>query len=398
MDSIVAYTEEIDDLEQAASEIFDQVKNFKLHKNSLGILFFEEETDYPELYRQLSAKWDFPIVGCTAMAMLLGREGVRNLGISFMIMSGDDCFFSVGITDDFNINDYKEKIENTYRSLEAALPDRPKLVLTFGEMVQEDIHVDADYVLEELDRLSGHIPVYGAIASDGFSFGRYRIFCNDQIRKHGQLIVLISGNVEPKFYHINSINNKATSSFRVTESKRNIVYRLGQDTFVDMLRKQDMNVDKNMVLGDYILSPFVAIKEYPNGDHVEVARTLSYLDQNVGSAGFLGSIPEDAVMSVAIISRADVQTSVARGFDQVYEDIRNSNGRYKTILCSTCCARFIALGSDTDAEAKAYQTRLPEDVSLIGIYSYGEFCPVKGSITGQRYNFFHNFTFSILMI
>ena len=397
MDSITAYTEEIDDLAQAASEIFEQVKDFTLHRNSIGLIFAEEETNYAELYEILKQKWDFPIVGCTAMAMLLGRE-FRNLGISFMIISADDCYFSAAVTDDFSIENFQEKLEETYRKAESALPEKPRFILTLGEMVKEDTDVDADYVLSELNRLSGNLPVYGSLASDGFSMGGYRIFCNDQIRKHGQVIILVAGNVEPKFYHINSINNKATSSYLVTESKRNIVYRLGQDTFVDVLRQQGMNVDKRMVLGDYILSPFVVSMEYPNGDQVEYARTLAYLDQEHGSAGFLGSIPDNAVMSVAIISRADVQTSVAKGFDQVFEDLRNSNGRYKTILCSTCSARFIALGSDTDAEAQAYRKGLPDDVSLIGIYSYGEFCPTKGSKTGNFYNSFHNFTFSILMI
>ena len=397
MDSITAYTEEIDDLAQAASEIFEQVKDFVLRKNSIGIIFAEEETNYAELYEILKQKWDFPIVGCTAMAMLQGRD-FRNVGISFMIISADDCYFAAAITDDFSVDNFREKLEETYRKAEAALPEKPKVILTIGEMVREDTDVDADSILSELNRLSGNLPVYGALASDSFSMGGYRIFFNEEIRQRGQLIVLVAGNTEPRFYHINSINNKAASSFQVTESKGNIVYRLGQENFVDVLRQQGMSVDKKMVLGDYILSPFVVSVEYPGGDQVEYARTLAYLDHEHGSAGFLGSVPDNAVMSVAIISRSDVQASVARGFEQVFEDLRNSNGRYKTILCSTCCARFIALGSDTAAEAQAYKNGLPDDVSLIGIYSYGEYCPIKGSKTGNIYNSFHNFTFSILMI
>ena len=397
MDSITAYTEEIDDLAQAASEIFEQVKDFVLRKNSIGIIFAEEETNYAELYEILKQKWDFPIVGCTAMAMLQGRD-FRNVGISFMIISADDCYFAAAITDDFSVDNFREKLEETYRKAEAALPEKPRFILTLGEMVREDADVDADSILSELNRLSGNLPVYGALASDSFSLGGCRIFFNEEIRQRGQVIVLVAGNTEPRFYHINSINNKAASSFQVTESKGNIVYRLGQETFVDVLRQQGMSVDKKMVMGDYILSPFVVSVEYPGGDQVEYARTLAYLDHEHGSAGFLGSVPDNAVMSVAIISRSDVQASVARGFEQVFEDLRNSNGRYKTILCSTCCARFIALGSDTAAEAQAYKNGLPDDVSLIGIYSYGEYCPIKGSKTGNIYNSFHNFTFSILMI
>ena len=42
--------------------------------------------------------------------------------------------------------------------------------------------------------------------------------------------------------------------------------------------------------------------------------------------------------------------------------------------------------------------RLPEDVSLLGIYAYGEYCPERGNKTGTSYNLFHNFTFTIMAL
>ena len=54
MESIVLYTEEIDDLQEAVREIFEQAEGFLLKKNSLAILFTEDETDYPELYDLLA--------------------------------------------------------------------------------------------------------------------------------------------------------------------------------------------------------------------------------------------------------------------------------------------------------------------------------------------------------
>ena len=397
MDSIVAYTEEIDDMDQAASEIFEQVKNFTFHRQTIGIVFVDEETDYSGLYRKLSEKWKFPIVGCTAMAMLV-TDGFRNLGISVMLLSADDCDFAVGITDDFYIDNYKEALEHTYRETLAKLPDKPKLIITYGSMVTENEHVDADFVLKILDEISDHVPICGAVASDGFSFSGYKVFLNDHIGCHCQAMVMISGNIDPKFYTVNSIKNKSTSTYKVTEAKRNIVYRLNQSTFIDVLRQENMMVSKKIVMGDYILSPFVITLEYPNGDIVEGARTLSYLDHESGAGAFLGDLPEGAILSIGIINRSDVQTSVEAGFDKVVEELKRNEGKYKTILCSTCCARFIALGSNPAAEAEAYLGRLPPGVSLMGIYSYGEYGPVYGSKTHNHYNLFHNFTFSIILL
>jgi hypothetical protein len=74
MRSIVAYTEEIDDLDEACEELFGQVRDFPLASNTMAILFTEEDTDYPALYERLSRRWDFPVMGCTAMAMLSGEQ------------------------------------------------------------------------------------------------------------------------------------------------------------------------------------------------------------------------------------------------------------------------------------------------------------------------------------
>ena len=56
------------------------------------------------------------------------------------------------------------------------------------------------------------------------------------------------------------------------------------------------------------------------------------------------------------------------------------------------------MASNTDAEAEAYQGRLPEGISFLGMYGNGELCPVYGNRTDKIHNFFHNFTFTIMAI
>ncbi|MBQ1881024.1 MAG: hypothetical protein II156_05280, partial [Lachnospiraceae bacterium] len=72
---------------------------------------------------------------------------------------------------------------------------------------------------------------------------------------------------------------------------------------------------------------------------------------------------------------------------------------FRTVFVSAqCCARFLALANNTSAEVNAYMGRLPEGVSFMGYYAYGEYCPMKGMKTGKEYNNFHNFTFTLLII
>jgi hypothetical protein len=93
-----------------------------------------------------------------------------------------------------------------------------------------------------------------------------------------------------------------------------------------------------------------------------------------------------------------VQRSVGKALDVILKKIKESNHDYHTMLCTTCCARFLALGGNVTAETDSFKGILPPSVSLMGMYSNGEYCPVTSKATGKEYNMFHNFSFTILAL
>jgi hypothetical protein len=399
MDSIVAYTEEIDDLEEAAAELFSQLEGFRFRKNSLAILYAEEDTDYPALYELLSQKWDFPVIGCTSMAMLLGEQGYCGIGISLMILSADDCSFSVGMTGELNKENYRAEIARVVGELRAQLDSEVKLALSFGGMASDASRVSGDELVDAINQAGDRkFPIYGGAASDGFSFTGYHVFCNGGVTKNGQAIALISGSVEPKAVCLSSVEDRVTFSYEVTKSEGNVVYRLGNGTFVEALQKEGMEADKSEVMLDYITSPFMVTVMREDHDSVEVGRTLASLDQKTGAGTFLGMIPEKSNLSIGVINRENVQKTVEQAFERILQEIEKTGGRQHTLLCTSCVARFLAQAGNMSAEAGAYLGRLPAGTSLLGFYGYGEYCPVQGSRTGSWYNMFHNFTFTILAI
>lgn len=399
MDSIVLYTEEIDDLDEAVEDLLSQMeaRGFALKKNSLALFFTEEATDGPELCRLLAEHWDFPIVGCTAMGTLC-NWGYYSIGIALLLWTADDCFFSVGMTP-LDASGYREEIARTYRTAYEKLPVEPKLILSYGGMFASEENVAGDDIVDAIAAAAGEgIPIFGGLAADGFDFTGYRIYCNGSTVKTGQLLVLVGGSIEPKFVTINSIENRANFSYEVTEARHNEVFRVGGGTFLEALEHEDMAVNKTDVLNDYLLSPFLLTLNREDGDSVEVARNLATLDHAKGSGSFLGAVPKGSILSVGLIGRTDVQKSVRQAFDKILEEIKASNAKFRTLLCTSCCARFLALASNTKEETNAYNGRLPAGVSLIGMYAYGEYCPVHGNKTGKLHNFFHNFTFTIMAI
>ena len=197
MDSLTLYTEEIDDLAEAAADLFEQASSFAFRKNTLAILFAEEDTDFPGLYALLSERWKFPVMGCTALSMLLGKEGYCDIGISVMLLTADDCEFSVGMTDELNMDNYREAVSATYKRLSAALPSKEKLIISYGGLVNTEDDVGGDDRVNILNDLSGSVPVYGAAASDSFNFKNLRLFYNGKTSERGQVMALVAGNIAP---------------------------------------------------------------------------------------------------------------------------------------------------------------------------------------------------------
>ena len=397
MESIVCYTEEIDDLNEAVKELFEQADALPLKANSLGILYPEDEVELDELYDLLSEKWDFPIIGCTSLATFTGDQGLCQGGISLVIFTADDCQFSAGITEELTYDNYKDEISRVYNELKAQHDSEIKLVISYGGMAVAEGDIAGDDLVFALNEVCDGVPVYGGTAADDFSFTGFQQICNRETRSRGQVLALISGNINPRFAVINSIANRTSFSYEVTKSDKNKVYKLGGSSFVDTLKRENMENDKTEVLTDYILSPFLVQLEGEEGDTVEVARNLSLLDHEGGAGGFLGAVPEGSILKIGLINREDVQNSVEQAFEVILKEIAEDKSVH-TLLCNSCAARFLAMASNTSAEAQTYEGRIPEGVSLLGLYSYGEYCPVKGSKTGNDYNLFHNFTFTIMAV
>lgn len=395
MKSKVLFTQEMDDLEIAVEDLVRQTEGFEFKKNSIALVY-GEDFEYEELYERLREKWDFDIVGCTAMSMITGMTGYTLEGISVLLLSADDCTFATGITGTLTKSNYAEEIEKTYKNIEAKLDGEVKMVLAYGIMVKSVDDVSGDGYVDILDKLSNGAPVFGGLASDNFSFSSNRVFWNDVCVADAMNMVLISGNIKPKFVSKNSIVNRALFSYVITESKANHIFKLGNDTLVDVMDKEEISNEKSDVVADYLLSPFLLSIPTKDGDVIETARNISTLNHEDGSGVFLGGMPEGSTLGIGIISREDVTNSVKKACEAINEELKDDGYEYSTLLCTTCAARFLALASDVEAEGQACINNLPKNMQLMGIYAFGEFCPVKGNNTGKMYNTFHNFTFTIL--
>ena len=166
MKSYQAVTYEIDDIGQAVASLVEQLAKVELQKNTCGMVFCDYDVDVEELATALKRSFDFPIMGLTATGTLL-NSGYSEQCISLLVMTADDCEFSMKMSDDIECNEDIENLTETYKEAKAELSAKEKLIFLY---VPWWPGVSMDAVVETVSDAAGDVPVFGWIASDGWSF------------------------------------------------------------------------------------------------------------------------------------------------------------------------------------------------------------------------------------
>ena len=395
MRSWVTKTEEIDDMEAAAEELKKGIPTEELLANTVGIVYAYYDADFEELSRILCETFSFPIIGVSAMA-LLDNEGYLAYGMELLVMSADDVRFSVGMTESLDKDNYKEKLEKLYYAMKGDAQEQEKLILAYTCKV---VDANGDIYIKTFDEMSGGVPVYGGMPSDMYTYNEFKVFYDGKVESYAAAVILLYGNVSPITLVEFSISNETRLDNKVTKAANNIVFALGDKTFVQSLEEAGLSSNNENVIMEYVQTPFVVKKEVENGETIECLRNLAYLKHDTGVGVFLGQVPEGAELKVATISVDDIGKSVTQVFTKlIHEMEKKSDYKYSTIICTSCTARYMNLVGDKNIEGNAYKDIIPDDINLVGMYSYGELCPTKSSDSDKLYNLFHNETFTILAL
>lgn len=393
MRSLQAFTKEVDDIAIAVDELSAQIDRSKLLKNSCGIVFCGFEPDMEALIAGLRWVLPFPFFGCTGIG-ILSTEGYSQSSISLLVLTADDVEFAVGMTEDINSMDDIPCFAKTYRECRAKLSDDDKLIFTYVPWLN---NIMFDEIVSTLDAESGHVPVYGGIASDGWTFDETYVFTDQEASMSKGVIMVMSGNINPIFTIEHSTTLTTNLHKIVTKAEGTVVYELDGKPVTDFIRDMGLITDKTSVILDYLGTPFLATQKTPDGDEIDTLRCLGVIDHEKQSCGYIGKIEEGSELNMVLISKEDIERSVKDAFDEILDSINSVSGyEFSTIICSSCAARYCLMVADKNTEGRAYEGRLPENVKLQGVYIYGEFCPAHGKHQGKLYNVLSNETFTIL--
>jgi len=395
MRSYQAFTNEVDDIDLAVQQLREQIDPSCFLKNTCGVIFCGFEPDLELLIAKLKECFDFPFFGCTGTGILT-TAGYSQSSISLLVMTADDVSFSAALTDEVGGPEDIRTFADTYHHLKGQLSDEPKLIFTYVPWLTNIVF---DEIVFLLDRESGHVPVYGGVASDGWTFDQTKVFTDQGASANRGVMMVLSGNVKPLFTIEHSTTLTTNLHKIVTKAEGTVVYELDGKPITDFIRDMGLITEKTSVILDYLGTPFMATQKTADGDEIDTLRCLGVIDHEKKACGYIGMIEEGSELNMVLISKEDIESSVKAAFDAILQQIEDTKDYgFSTIFCSSCSARYCLIVADKNAEGRAYEGRLPENIHVQGVYIYGEFCPAHGKHSGKLYNALSNETFTILAI
>jgi hypothetical protein len=398
MKSVVAISYELDDPAEAARQLAGSIgEKLRLGKNSVGILFCDADTDGATLTGELKSLLGFEIAGMTTLAVL-DSGGHHEAAAVLTVLTADDCRFFTAVSESLTEDNYKQKIINTYR---AAGPSeaggdygaKPGVIFAFCPY---GMSFSGDRYPDLLSQTLEGVPLMGGVASDDYDYNLARTFLSGKEYKDALVSIGVWGQVKPAFVLRHVTSRFAERIRRVVEADRNVVYKVGDETFVKYLESFGLKTDVEDPLLAFTSYPMMLTRE--GDDETPLMRHIRGLNLADGSGEFFGDVPTGTLANICLVSKEDIMAACRESMKALLEEVNKQRDyEYSTVFCISCCGRAMILGRDAGAEGSILSEMLPAKMSLAGAYCLGEICPARYR-DGEVSNRFHNCSITFCML
>ncbi len=391
------------DIDFLCEELGQQVaKSVTFGQRTMGIAICDSTIDYKAVMKKLSEMYTFDIYGATALAFI-GIHSVEDISVSFMIITGDEELVgSMALSEPWTLENKEQVIRDACLLARERLGEAPKMIISLQPFSTE---VTADVTVRIMDEASGHCPVYGAVSSADLSTNISGIFVNGEFFTDRILINMLGGGVQPRFA-VTQVKLPTTGKHVViTKSEGNTVFNVGEDTFLQFMKRNGLIIEPNYVLESFIAtytsSPVIIFSE-ENGKPIEKVRHIVDIDYQTGAVTFTGEMPQGSELVISVLRREDVIKTSTVCFEEMIRKIEQNTSdqyRYSTLFSTSCGGRYLIMTGDTSVEGN-YITNHPalRNLSSCGFYAMGEICPVSVDANGVADNQAHHASITLMAL
>ena len=380
MKSAVAVTYEVNDMLLAAEELASQIcEKITFLENTCAVLLCDPDINMQALCGELNKKLSFEIVGTTAFASFEKEAGFHDICAMLLVMSADDVCFSSCLSDEITEFNAEETIQDAYHLAAQKLKCEPRLIFLF---VPYTIPVLQNRYIDSLDMVSGGVPIIGGFTSIMGGSGEGLIFAGGKSCKDRFVMLLVGGNLKPVFAVSNTGDDVSGGMLQVTRSEDNRIYKIGDDTVLDFLTSRGYQESFSFyasIIPERI-SSMLHVREAGMDDNILLTRLLFDIDYEDGSVLTHVKIPEGSFVSMAIIKRKDVESSMKKNLNNIIEKIKNNSDgsyEYSTVICTSNFVRNVIVGHSNVPIVRSLADGIPDNLTLAGFFTKGEFAPVS---------------------
>lgn len=254
-------------------------------------------------------------------------------------------------------------------------------------LIPDPFSMDAERVLQEMDRIYPGSCKVGGVASGGRAPGETCLFLGDTVHRSGMVGVALSGDIQVDAIVAQGCRPIGEPMF-VTSCQDNLIFALDGDppreTMQGLYRILD-EADRELFLGSLFLG--IVMREhqdrYAQGDFL--MRNLLGVDPDSGALAVGTVLHENMVVQFHL---RDARTS-AEDLGELLAGFRRSrqSGQTEGALLFSCLGRGSRLYGHVDHDTDAFREHLGS-VPLGGFFCNGEIGPVQGS------TFVHGYTSS----
>jgi hypothetical protein len=357
-----AFTEEIDDVDAAVSELLEQLDvDHKCLANSLGIIHCYSDFVDSGVIKALAEKLPFDTLGSTTMSVSTA-SGMSQMGLVVTVLTSDDVKFITGVSSPIT-DSVDAPLTELYGRITAGLNEKPAMLMPFVPFL---FNVGGDLFVEKLDALSGGIPAFGTLGiSSEPDFSRTYIFYNGESYPASMAMAALAGEAAPEFLSV-SVNeeNILKQKAVITGVNRNILQTINNMSAVKYL--ESIGIVKGGEMMGLQAMPFIIYLE----DGSMLIRACINGTED-GGLILCGAVPVNSTVALATMGFEDVIGSTE---SKVKEARAAAKGR--GLLMYSCAGRNWSLGIQSLAEHEKAKECLA-DTPYHFVYSGGEIFPSR---------------------
>ncbi|MFV1962302.1 MAG: FIST signal transduction protein [Acidimicrobiia bacterium] len=372
----VGQTDEVE-ADLAAAELIKQCNMaLETHEPKAGWLLASHDLDLESLVRLLRDSYpNIELIGCTTLAPMSSAIDFAEGSTVLTLFASDVVEFSAGL----GRNISQDVGAAAAAALEAAGFDyASKVALCISTPSVEGI--DPASVTDELGKLLGpDVPVFGGGAVPDFPvvmpwLGGKQFF-GGEILTDALPVLLLSGPLKVSVGVAHGWKGVGQEAI-VTKADGNRVYEIDNEPVGEFYRRY------LGVAEPALANPLAVHDELV--DRYFLRAPMDY-DEEVGSATFLGSVPEGATVHIAMASTDEILAGTDSSLNEALAGYPEGS-QPEGALIASCAVRNLLLGSRTHDEVERIRDGLGPDTPVSGFYAFGEISPLGEGSTPRFHN------------